>query len=150
MWGQVGKTLYHTKRIGIIPTRVGTRKMVRCCCSRTKDHPHACGDKFFVSMGRTQARGSSPRVWGQERHTPLSKMLTRIIPTRVGTSGTTDPNVCSVKDHPHACGDKWSVVLPAVLLLSSSPRVWGQVKYHCCYCLLIGIIPTRVGTSDTV
>ena len=34
-------------------------------------------------------------------------LLTRIIPTRVGTSVIVAVSGVIVKDHPHACGDKY-------------------------------------------
>ena len=57
------------------------------------------------------------------------------------------PVTVSVKDHPHACGDKQTLCYHIQTLPGSSPRVWGQVKVfgtkYCCS----RIIPTRVGTS---
>ena len=51
------------------------------------------------------------------------------------------------KDHPHACGDKASPDSGLVFSEGSSPRVWGQVFFGLCLLGLVGIIPTRVGTS---
>ena len=86
-------------------------------------------------------------MWGQDigGHT-VSKNL-RIIPTRVGTRILPLVYDDSLRDHPHACGDKF---LPPVWIFGfqgSSPRVWGQVPAVCASRLFFGIIPTRVGTS---
>ena len=52
----------------------------------------------------------------------------------------------SVKDHPHAYGDK-TVFLPAQYQKwGSSPRVWGQVDRDFTVDLSDRIIPTRMGT----
>ncbi len=53
----------------------------------------------------------------------------------------------SARDHPHACGDKLSTRESGMLGEGSSPRVWGQVFFGLCLLGLVGIIPTRVGTS---
>ena len=51
-------------------------------------------------------KGSSPRVWGQEISVTLTGHVSRIIPTRVGTSTAT-----------YGLSSSGA---------GSSPRVWGQ------------------------
>ena len=53
----------------------------------------------------------------------------------------------NIEDHPHACGDKKVIGLNGLLIVGSSPRVWGQVILRFLFLILIRIIPTRVGTS---
>ena len=89
-------------------------------------------------------------MWGQEAFCRHQHECHGIIPTRVGTSGTTDPNVCSVKDHPHACGDKTVTRRPYQVRAGSSPRVWGQAHSKHAVTRIVGIIPTRVGTSFVI
>ena len=50
-------------------------------------------------------------------------------------------------DHPHAYGDKFYICLISVLLIGSSPRVWGQVHIGGDFRKSLRIIPTRMGTS---
>ena len=50
----------------------------------------------------------------------------RIIPTRVGTSDTVAVVHSVSEDHPHACGDKQTVLAGIRQRMGSSPRVWGQ------------------------
>ena len=51
-------------------------------------------------------RGSSPRVWGQDDVYESLGCYKRIIPTRMGTS-TSKVNIPdNIEDHPHAYGDK--------------------------------------------
>ena len=74
----------------------------------------------------------------------------RIIPTRVGTSVWELNYYFTSGDHPHACGDKSVIGDDIVTDRGSSPRVWGQG-----YVFRISprgdrIIPTRVGTSQTI
>ena len=151
----------------IIPTRVGTSCAARFAVARRWDHPHACGDKVSTQQPLHSRKGSSPRVWGQDRRLADNRHALRIIPTRVGTRFTSLSQVIKFKDHPHACGDKTRRIFSAFSPQGSSPRVWGQEadrcysgnRYedhpHACgdkrYLHLkngsiCGIIPTRVGT----
>ena len=70
----------------------------------------------------------------------------RIIPTHVGTSSTLMVRSVSVKDHPHACGDKFENKPDYFAVKGSSPRVWGQDNFTALKKGGIWIIPTRVGT----
>ena len=127
MWGQATATEVSTNLSGIIPTRVGTSDRNACRVCKRWDHPHACGDKQDNVEETKQRLGSSPRVWGQEIRKDETNHLYRIIPTRVGTSDKNRTARHFCKDHPHACGDKSTLLRPCVLLQGSSPRVWGQV-----------------------
>ena len=86
VWGQVQFQTAVSRRLRIIPTRVGTSKQRHTNPNPCKDHPHACGDKVWVSDTRYHSYGSSPRVWGQVGSFFQACMNIRIIPTRVGTS----------------------------------------------------------------
>ena len=110
------------------------------------DHPHACGDKRCFSDGRHYSIGSSPRVWGQDRHRTQRNAKRRIIPTRVGTRGFRVFKGYSTRDHPHACGDKFAALELVYDVLKSSPRVWGQVELPMGAANAARIIPTCVGT----
>ena len=65
VWGQVNHGHAKGFRPRIIPTRVGTRSSCTVLFFCGKDHPHACGDKWYPLQEKIDARGSSPRVWGQ-------------------------------------------------------------------------------------
>ena len=132
----------------IIPTRVGTSDIADSGRTEKKDHPHACGDKGNAFLFIKSREGSSPRVWGQGANGSTGETVKRIIPTRVGTSLYTFVPSSTIQDHPHACGDKQSIFLFRVLVLGSSPRVWGQAHQVQRKGLQYRIIPTRVGTSS--
>ena len=91
--------------------------------------------------------GSSPRVWGQVKQSVCTIYELRIIPTRVGTSDTFSSDTPQGRDHPHACGDKFTSVKVCFADGGSSPRVWGQGVSRRIFLSTRGIIPTRVGTS---
>ena len=88
VWGQAIAGIVKLVPKRIIPTRVGTSLLNIRTCRLTRDHPHACGDKYARYMFLPLQKGSSPRVWGQVPQ--LSKLTPSlgIIPTRVGTSFT--------------------------------------------------------------
>ena len=69
----------------IIPTRMGTSISIAASISLPRDHPHAYGDKQFLTDKTGNRRGSSPRVWGQGRIFSGELRVARIIPTRMGT-----------------------------------------------------------------
>ena len=86
-------------------------------------------------------------MWGQDDNEGKTVGLTRIIPTRVGTSKHQNNIDELSQDHPHACGDKQSKIILRIETLGSSPRVWGQDKKQIRIGFFARIIPTRVGTS---
>ena len=147
VWGQAAQEMLIMAQKGIIPTRVGTRPMKAEDFGKSRDHPHACGDKARQSIQRFCIRGSSPRVWGQVLPYADRKLIDGIIPTRVGTRLRVVYFQIIFQDHPHACGDKFPSRLKKIVRKGSSPRVWGQVDEAGEIPINVGIIPTRVGTS---
>ena len=147
VWGQVSNVVGGILGIRIIPTRVGTRSVVRPKAVQPQDHPHACGDKLPNNLVLYRAKGSSPRVWGQAAFASHFKGGAGIIPTRVGTSPYTSESFGGYRDHPHACGDKSLRPNNFQSCRGSSPRVWGQGFRGMLKLVGEGIIPTRVGTS---
>ena len=111
VWGQVSESSEPPQFFRIIPTRVGTSNFVIVDCSSCTDHPHACGDKQKLRFTYNVSEGSSPRVWGQATFVIGMKKSPRIIPTRVGTRKEKRKKERTDKDHPHACGDKFSYEL---------------------------------------
>ena len=148
MWGQVLLHLNFRDKCRIIPTRVGTSFIGWGSSDRSRDHPHACGDKFSLPLPKWYFWGSSPRVWGQVITFRPFREESGIIPTRVGTRSLSLILPFSSRDHPHACGDKNLLTLKSSDFWGSSPRVWGQGRKRCMVGHSPGIIPTRVGTSS--
>ena len=126
VWGQETYTTNICINTRIIPTRMGTSLKGGVIQMRKRDHPHAYGDKTHQNYPAEITPGSSPRVWGQELTGVTAATGTRIIPTRMGTSGCKD-NIKRVK-------------------AGSSPRVWGQAKEAIKLSTESRIIPTRMGT----
>ncbi len=150
VWGQVYYVFFFQFCTGIIPTRVGTSMLNNGAKFSDGDHPHACGDKLCKSLIDFFYVGSSPRVWGQAFNNKNFGSISGIIPTRVGTSRPGSCIKVLMRDHPHACGDKYDKINVPSNFKGSSPRVWGQVHSLKFFRMLFRIIPTRVGTRSCV
>ena len=85
VWGQDSGRTSSQPFVRIIPTRMGTSKLIEVVCQNIKDHPHAYGDKRRALISLSDSIGSSPRVWGQDQLKQKCNYLPLIIPTRMGT-----------------------------------------------------------------
>ena len=149
VWGKVTTYVRQPPCSRIIPTRVGKSGIASSFHLLNKDHPHACGEKHHHLRKRVGRKGSSPRVWGKAVTVPLTMQSPRIIPTRVGKRIRLYTGLPPPQDHPHACGEKVKMHGAGGRSWGSSPRVWGKVPVFGKPLEFIGIIPTRVGKSDT-
>ena len=127
---------------------MGTRVFLLTQLTALQDHPHAYGDKSKGFCTFKQALGSSPRVWGQAALHFCAYQNHGIIPTRMGTRKVSLQYVNTIRDHPHAYGDKEFLGHIKLIDSGSSPRVWGQVIPQDFRFVKGGIIPTRMGTSS--
>ena len=126
---------------------MGTRPVADSGVMLSPNHPHACGDKTLSSKSLKDCWGSSPRVWGQDGADRQERQEDRIIPTRMGTSCLIRCYAIRCEDHPHTYGDKQESLYAVSRSIGSSPRVWGQGIQHSNNAVIVGIIPTRMGTS---
>ena len=85
VWGQGSDLASLSTWRRIIPTRMGTRTSPCEITLRSRDHPHAYGDKVCPAVLRLHSIGSSPRVWGQGLAGEYNVCNVGIIPTRMGT-----------------------------------------------------------------
>ncbi len=131
----------------IIPTRMGTSSKRYSSGKNSQDHPHAYGDKYHKWCIHRNPQGSSPRVWGQVWSDVNHSLRFRIIPTRMGTRKMLILCTSQITDHPHAYGDKPTLLAVSKGKTGSSPRVWGQAHLLSCIVSITRIIPTRMGTS---
>ncbi len=146
VWGQFFANSVGFSNSRFIPTCVGTVVYIASNPRSTKVHPHVCGDSRLLSISLHSSFGSSPRVWGQLLARLIRRIGLRFIPTCVGTVFLFSEITVAKKVHPHVCGDSKTQSNKSILLLGSSPRVWGQswrgqrsIQFH-------RFIPTCVGT----
>ena len=85
VWGQEARMLTNAMTCRIIPTRMGTSDYIINKILIIWDHPHAYGDKPDTLEKTGNIEKSSPRVWGQAIIAGTMLVLSRIIPTRMGT-----------------------------------------------------------------
>ena len=88
-----------------IPTGVGNT-LVKTASSRFGTvHPHGCGEHAARCLARRITRGSSPRVWGTLTLPLKERREERFIPTGVGNTAISSPDIWPVTVHPHGCGE---------------------------------------------
>ena len=89
--------------------------------------------------------GSSPRAWGKLGAAGKGYWKTRLIPTGVGkTVSTEDTNRFSTV-HPHGRGENKTKRQAAAIALGSSPRAWGKRMLRAYPLGNLRFIPTGAG-----
>ncbi len=109
----------------IIPAPAGNTSLLPTRWPRATDHPRACGEHAGRPGGHAGRHGSSPRLRGTRPHRPHTKPGRRIIPAPAGNAVAVFPTSPACPDHPRACGERHSPILPASLASGSSPRLRG-------------------------
>ena len=136
--------------VGIIPAGAGRRQSGRGGHCGPQDHPRGCGEKPAIGVRARTARGSSPRVRGEEDYASDAAKASRIIPAGAGRSFHIGFDGADYRDHPRGCGEKHSLLVGRRLPQGSSPRVRGEVV--CTRGATVGsrIIPAGAGRSHRV
>ena len=133
-------------------------------------HPHVCGehsptrrdgaydDRFIptcvgnMSLYQTCSAvtsGSSPRVWGTCRIPHETGRSGRFIPTCVGNMRQRPLLAAIPAVHPHVCGEHGASRRKRVIVIGSSPRVWGTCGKHRATTSPARFIPTCVGNMGS-
>ena len=132
-----------------IPTRVGNTTCSTAGAGQPRVHPHACGEYAAPATETPTANGPFPRVWGIRPEHPGKPIGNRSIPTRVGNTFSSVRVACATSDHPHACGEYYTMVMQELPAVGPSPRVWG-IPSPCTPALsTCRSIPTRVGNTES-
>ncbi len=92
--------------------------------------------------------GSSPRVRGTHSGLGGDRPISRFIPARAGNAGTVVNFSNPSPVHPRACGERGDLLLKAVALGGSSPRVRGTHDHDVCDFLCGRFIPARAGNAS--
>ncbi len=108
-----------------IPTGVGNALMALSASTCERVHPHGCGERHKRVHRIYIVHGSSPRVWGTQSVNRYALFQGRFIPTGVGNAKDCDLISNRESVHPHGCGERGLVGMPAKGMSGSSPRVWG-------------------------
>ena len=147
VWGtgvSPGEACQHGR---FIPTCVGNGSWCDVPRGTIPVHPHVCGERQVSGSLAGLSSGSSPRVWGTVCLLADCPSFDRFIPTCVGNGVPAQPTASISAVHPHVCGERWLTTLPWVVILGSSPRVWGTAKLMMRDEWIARFIPTCVGNG---
>ena len=130
---------------GITPARAGKRVGQICAPRRSGDHPRACGEKDQSAATNTGYQGSPPRVRGKGQYRLDDRMLQGITPARAGKRMGAAQDYVFKRDHPRACGEKFTVTTSPNVTAGSPPRVRGKDFASVKHRIEHGITPARAG-----
>ena len=111
---------------GITPAHAGKSNCAFVWCICVKDHPRACGEKQNAPLQKQNQRGSPPRMRGKATLCMTAIILIRITPAHAGKSLQKLFIVLWPRDHPRACGEKYSVLFGKVMLKRITPAHAGK------------------------
>ena len=106
MRGKAKGRAEHLAATGITPAHAGKRPSPQIRSKGRKDHPRACGEKFFASVNLQAQIGSPPRMRGKVAYTDLQRPSPGITPAHAGKSAPFQKKSTANRDHPRACGEK--------------------------------------------
>ena len=133
--------------LGITPAHAG--KSCRQTFRRVsgKDHPRACGEKYFMPRLPSCALGSPPRMRGKDVGVVRFQTWAGITPAHAGKRSFTNVFSSRKKDHPRACGEKGISAAWDGLKKGSPPRMRGKAAVCPPHHELPRITPAHAGKS---
>jgi len=106
-WGTPSLCLRPLPGPRFIPTPVGNAERVRPLHPVESVHPHARGERPWISNTCISLYGSSPRPWGTPVGTCHHRQWGRFIPTPVGNAPESGERTNWDAVHPHARGERF-------------------------------------------
>ena len=146
LWGVSCERMSAILTERFIPTPVGSIKPISPCGSPWPVHPHACGEYGEVRRLVSHTSGSSPRLWGVCLRRLILDVLSRFIPTPVGSIVLAAGQRHRSPVHPHACGEYAAPTDLNAAAIGSSPRLWGVCEEYNGATVGNRFIPTPVGS----
>ena len=126
MWGKQTIKIPRVALCRFTPTCVGKTHCRNPSQGALAVHPHVCGENHNAVSRFCTSDGSPPRVWGKRRHPRHPRRLHRFTPTCVGKTRLGGGRSCTLRVHPHVCGENGSVIWTEDNVPGSPPRVWGK------------------------
>ena len=133
-----------------IPTCVGNTLPPLARGATGAVHPHMRGEYRKIVDGIPGIRGSSPHAWGIHSPAAASDCMPRFIPTCVGNTFPTTPQIFPISVHPHMRGEYQSTGSHAEDRGGSSPHAWGIHFFLSSSSYISRFIPTCVGNTPKV
>ena len=147
-WGTLRHHPDHQPEKRFIPTPVGkARQRASARCAPTV-HPHARGERVGQGVRVAGGCGSSPRPWGTPCQDEPQDARCRFIPTPVGNAWRRARRSAPAPVHPHARGERCSVMTEPCARVGSSPRPWGTLRGKDLRDRGGRFIPTPVGNAS--
>ena len=126
MRGKEGVLQVADQLLGITPACAGKRVAGGGSSWKTWDHPRVCGEKGFWTSIPSGLVGSPPRMRGKVQTVCPLAHLRRITPACAGKSVRLSTLDTGPRDHPRACGEKYTAAVLLALLPGSPPRMRGK------------------------
>ncbi len=146
-WGTHGERIEGPDLARFIPTHVGNARSRSQPSTTRTVHPHARGERAYAWAKDEILNGSSPRTWGTPHPAFECCRHGRFIPTHVGNADPLRERVRHNPVHPHARGERLSLISTFMLSDGSSPRTWGTPLRCVVQREAIRFIPTHVGNA---
>ena len=150
MRGKAFKVCHLTAGQRITPAHAGKSDRCPICSSNCRDHPRACGEKQPLFQLSYDGIGSPPRMRGKERISLCPTHNPRITPAQAGKRRFARANSPITKDHPRACGEKYSAHAQGRNQRGSPPRMRGKVEVPETSRHPIRITPAHAGKSKII
>ena len=147
MWGTAHLRQRPAAQNRFIPTHVGNGAKLLADQPFTPVHPHACGERDGDEVRGFLRHGSSPRMWGTGKRDNAIPDSVRFIPTHVGNGMARFKAASQLAVHPHACGERVTLMYCKQLRIGSSPRMWGTGPSISRQETATRFIPTHVGNG---
>ena len=148
MRGKAQKETAAATEEGITPAHAGKRKRKRGRKNRYGDHPRACGEKHSVVSFINFVLGSPPRMRGKARCQVRRDQWRGITPAHAGKSRVQGLLPAEGRDHPRACGEKYTTQKKRRDRQGSPPRMRGKVSAFLAGITTEGITPAHAGKSS--
>ena len=145
MWGCFSNSIRGRLRWYVFPTHVGVFPSSRRRKEPTNGLPHACGGVSEFSDSVAANDPSSPRMWGCFRFRLRCDHFAAVFPTHVGVFPISISFTSLVMCLPHACGGVSRIRKFSLMVLSSSPRMWGCFYIRAFLSRFRFVFPTHVG-----
>ena len=104
MWDQRPPDEYPSSNTRIIPTYVGSTRLVVCLDALSPNHSHVCGINRAGRVLIINVGESFPRMWDQHVEKFRHLRHVRIIPTYVGSTRKALLLIIIQSNHSHVCG----------------------------------------------
>ena len=130
---------------GITPAHAGKRPRRSETVPNTWDHPRACGEKSCCTVTASPGLGSPPRMRGKGSARSSPRECSRITPAHAGKSHRSHCRFFAQRDHPRACGEKFSAAASSTASKGSPPRMRGKALDCRAGLAAAGITPAHAG-----